>query len=123
MCIRRSFAALSVLAVLAASCSSQPATPAGAGAAAEPRPSPADIAGARWFAHVEALANDDMRGRETGSPEHRKAAEYIAEHFRAAGLEPAGTEGFLQAVSFKSRRIVEEESSLELVSRGKATPV
>ena len=37
---------------------------------------------ARWFAHVEALANDDMRGRETGSPEHRKAADYVADHFK-----------------------------------------
>ena len=42
---------------------------------------------ARWFAHVEALAGDDMRGRETGSPEHRKAAEYVAAKLQAAGLK------------------------------------
>jgi Zn-dependent M28 family amino/carboxypeptidase len=64
-----------------------------------------------------------MRGRETGSPEHRKAADYVSARFREAGLEPAGTDGFLQAVSFKSRQIVEAKSSLALVSRGTATPV
>jgi Zn-dependent M28 family amino/carboxypeptidase len=94
-------------------CSSEPSV------ASSSAPDPA----ARWFAHVEALANDGMRGRETGSPEHRKAAEYVAARFREAGLEPAGTEGFLQAVAFKSRRINETESSLALVAGGTAVPV
>ena len=80
-------------------------------------------AAARWFSHVEALANDDMRGRETGSPEHRKAAEYVAEHFKKAGLEPAGTDGYLQPVAFRSRQINEAQSSLALVRAGKAEPV
>ena len=34
----------------------------------------------RWWSHVTFLANDGMKGRDTGSPEHRKAAEYIADH-------------------------------------------
>ena len=72
----------------------------------------------RWWAHVEALASDDMRGREAGTPEHRKAAEYVAAQFRAAGLQPAGTDGFFQPVAFRVRRYVEAESRLELV-RGK----
>ena len=117
------FAVLSVASALAGGCSSPAATPVSNGSAEAAKPTAADAAAARWFAHVEALANDDMRGRETGSPEHRKAAEYVADHFLDAGLDPGGTEGFLQAVSFKSRRIVEAESSLALVSRGKATPV
>ena len=33
---------------------------------------------AKWWSHVTFLANDTMNGRDTGSPEHRKAAEYIA---------------------------------------------
>ena len=45
-----------------------------------------------------------MRGRETGSPEHRKAADYVAEHFKQAGLQPAGSSGYLQPVAFRSRR-------------------
>src|SRR6266852_2984292 len=44
----------------------------------------------RWWAHVEVLANDGMEGRNTGSPAHKRAADYVAEHFRQAGLEPVG---------------------------------
>ena len=47
--------------------------------------------GKRWWSYVEALANDQMRGRLTGSPEHRKAAEYVAQQFQKAGLKPAGS--------------------------------
>jgi Zn-dependent M28 family amino/carboxypeptidase len=79
--------------------------------------------GGRWWTHVQALASDEMRGRETGSPEHRKAAEYVAAQFRAAGLEPAGTDGFFQPVAFRVRRYVETESRLELVRGGTREPI
>ena len=64
-----------------------------------------------------------MRGRETGSPEHRKAADYVADQLSRAGVEPAGIAGFMQPVTFRSRKIVEEKSSLALVRRGRETPV
>jgi Zn-dependent M28 family amino/carboxypeptidase len=108
-------AAALVVSTLLGSCTSPAEPPGDAASTADP--------GARWFAHVEALANDGMRGRETGSPEHRKAADYVATQFKAAGLEPAGTDGFLQPVAFTSRRIVEAQSSLALVAGGKASPV
>jgi hypothetical protein len=80
--------------------------------------------GKRWWSYVEALANDQMRGRLTGSPEHRKAAEYVAQQFQKAGLKPAGSnpndkDGFLQPVKFKAWKLVEPESSLELIRNGK----
>ena len=56
-----------------------------------------------------------MKGRDTGSPEHRKAAEYIADHFKRPGSKPGGTKGYFQPVPFRSRRIVEAQSSLALV--------
>jgi Zn-dependent M28 family amino/carboxypeptidase len=114
---RHALPALASIALLAA-CTQSPA-PAANTTATGPSGDPA----ARWFSHVEALANDDMRGRETGSPEHRKAAEYIAEHFKAAGLQPAGTDGYVQPVAFRSRKINEARSSLALVRGGKAEPV
>ena len=40
-------------------------------------PVPAEAQAERWWGHVTALAHDSMRGRETGSPEHRRAAEYV----------------------------------------------
>jgi Zn-dependent M28 family amino/carboxypeptidase len=73
----------------------------------------------RWFAHVEALANDGMEGRNTGSPGHRRAARYVAAQFQQAGLEPAGVGGFIQPVRLKTRRIVEAKSGLALVRDGK----
>jgi len=76
--------------------------------------------GKRWWSYVDALANDDMQGRNTGSPEHLKAAQYVAEEYAKSGLKPAGVQGFLQPVKFKSRRLVESGCSLELIRGGKA---
>ncbi len=73
----------------------------------------------RWWSHVKMLADDAMEGRETGSAGHRRAAEYVASQFKSAGLEPAGTAGFIQPVPFNTRRIVERGSSLALVRGGK----
>ena len=71
--------------------------------------------GARWWSHVEALAGDDLEGRDTGSAGHRKAAEYVAREFARAGLQPAGTEGFFQPVKFRSKEIDEANTRVELV--------
>jgi len=49
-----------------------------------------DKTATRWFSHVEALANDGMEGRNTGSPGHKRAAEYVTAQFKKSGLEPAG---------------------------------
>ena len=90
-------------------------TLAGAGAHADAK---------RWWSFVESLANDGMEGRDTGSPGHKRAAEFVAAEFKKAGLEPAGVNGYIQPVKFKSRRILEEKSSLALVpsSGGAAKP-
>jgi Zn-dependent M28 family amino/carboxypeptidase len=78
----------------------------------------------RWWSHVEALAGDAMEGRNTGSPAHKRAAEYVAAQFQKAGLEPAGAAGgFVQPVKFKTRRIVEAQSSLAIVRDGKNDPL
>ena len=114
----RLLAAVAATAVLTA-CTAPAAGPGTAAAA----PAAGADAAARWFAHVEYLADDDMRGRETGSPEHRRAADYVADQFTRAGLEPAGIAGFKQPVTFRTRKIVEEKSSLALVRRGKTLPV
>ena len=77
----------------------------------------------RWWSHVEFLASDDMKGRNTGSPEHKRAAEYVAAQFQKAGLEPAGVGGSIQPVTFKTRQIDEAHSSLALVRNGKTEPL
>src|SRR5437870_11946165 len=78
----------------------------------------------RWWAHVEALANDGMEGRNTGSAGHKRAADYVAAQFKKSGLEPAGAAGgYIQPVAFKTRRIIEAKSSLALVAHGKTVPL
>lgn len=78
---------------------------------------------AMWWKHIEFLASDELAGRETGSPGHRRAADYVAAAFKRAGLKPAGTQGYFQPVKFISRKIVEERSSLSIVRNGKEEPV
>src|SRR5262245_50027750 len=46
-----------------------------------------------FLQHVKVLADDAMKGRETGTPENDQAAAYIADCLRAAGVEPAGEAG------------------------------
>ena len=75
--------------------------------------------GKSWWGYVNVLADDNMEGRETGSAGLQRAEAYVVEQLKAAGLEPAGPDGFYQAVKFKSRKIVESESSLALVRNGK----
>jgi len=79
--------------------------------------------GGRWWSHVQVLADDKMEGRNAGSLGHRRAAEYLAGEFEKAGLKPAGTAGYLQPVKFKVAQIVENQSSLEMVQKGKVTPL
>lgn len=43
--------------------------------------------------HVSLLASDKMEGRLTGTQGERRAAQYVAEMFQCAGLEPAGDKG------------------------------
>ncbi|PWT82123.1 MAG: peptidase M28 [Blastocatellia bacterium] len=79
--------------------------------------------GTRWWQHVQALANDSMAGRNTGTAEYQRAADYVAEQFQKAGLEPVGVNGYFQPVRFKTRTIVEAQSSLTLVRDGHVDPL
>ena len=72
-----------------------------------------------WWKHIEYLASDEMNGRNTGSPEHRKAAQYVAAEFEKAGLKPGGTAAYLQPVKFVSKTLDETKSSLVLIREGK----
>jgi len=47
---------------------------------------------------LQALANDDMQGRQPGTPGGERAARYLAGRFQEIGLAPAGDDGFLQPV-------------------------
>ena len=88
---------------------------AGIGVAAAP-----DAAATAWWSHVKVLADDRMRGRETGSPEDlAKAEAYVVEQLRK-GRPATGRcgGGYYQTVKFQSRQIVESASSAALVRDG-----
>jgi hypothetical protein len=52
-----------------------------------------------WWHTTEALSNDSMEGRDTGSAAYQRAAEMVAARFKAAGLQPAGENGsYFQSV-------------------------
>ena len=91
--------------------------------AAAQSPSPAGFDGKTWWDHVKVLAADDMEGRETGSPGLAKAAAYIIEQAQKDGLQPAGSDGFCQPVTLRSKQIDESQSSLTLVRNGQEEPL
>lgn len=50
---------------------------------------------------VNYLASDKLEGRRTGSAGEKLAAEYISQQFKKAGLQPKGTDGYLQPFDVK----------------------
>ncbi len=79
--------------------------------------------GRRWWSHVQVLADDKMEGRETGSRGYQRAADYVVERFRAAGLKPAGVDGYRQPVDLQVTQIDPARCSLESVLDGKVHPI
>src|ERR1039457_5738167 len=69
--------------------------------------------GDRWWAYVQFLADDKLHGCDTASEGYREAVKYVAGNMETLGLKPAGTSGYLQAVKFETRQLVEEESSID----------
>jgi Zn-dependent M28 family amino/carboxypeptidase len=79
--------------------------------------------GNSWWSHVKYLADDSLEGRDTGSEGLRKAQAYAVDQFKKAGLEPAGSDGFYQPVSFMQYELDETKSSLALVANGETKPL
>jgi hypothetical protein len=52
---------------------------------------------------VSFLANDKLEGRQTGTQGEVLASEYLIKRFKEIGVQPKGTEGFLQSFSFKPK--------------------
>lgn len=79
--------------------------------------------GKQWWSHIQFLASDNLEGRDTGSPGFEKAADYVAGQFRAAGLEPAGVDGYRQPMDFQVMKIDESRCALDLLRDGKTQPL
>jgi hypothetical protein len=74
-----------------------------------------------WWHTTEALSNDGMQGRDTGSAAYQRAADYVANRFKAAGLAPVGENGgYFQAVPMHQIDVVPDGTSFTLVGPGGA---
>ncbi|MBC8063236.1 MAG: hypothetical protein H7Y17_00275, partial [Chlorobia bacterium] len=51
------------------------------------------------------FASDEMRGRDTPSPELDIAALWISAQFEQAGLEPVGKDGYFQNATFREKPV------------------
>ena len=60
------------------------------------------------------LADDSQKGRETGSEAEKQSANYLAERFKNMGLEPKGTNGYLQPFTFKPKTNPHGEASFTM---------
>jgi len=91
------------------------------GSVAAKRPAPrAKADGLKALAHVKYLASDEFKGRKAGTPEYRRAAEYVAAEMAKAGLKPGGENGtWFQEVPFKNWTTFEQPIRLEVVSPGR----
>lgn len=96
---------------------------AACGAAAPAAPSPEaaletaamTITAEDMASRIGALAHDSMAGRDTPSPELEKAAVYLADHFRAVGLQPAGQEGtFIHRYDLTTASLLPDETTLHV---------
>jgi len=72
----------------------------------------------RWWAHVKALGNDSLAGRDTGSDGYRRAAAYVVQQFQRAGLKAAGENGtWYQTVPLRVMRLRTDQSEISLVRK------
>ena len=78
-------------------------------------PAETEAAVERYMEHVRVLAAPEMRGRGAGMPELDRAADYIAERLRTAGLEPAGDNGtYLQPFELTTGASMGERNSMQI---------
>jgi hypothetical protein len=88
---------------------------------AQPHPRDREIHDAdtlAWWHTTEALSNDSMEGRDTGSQAYQRAADYVAARFKAAGLAPAGENGtYFQTVPMHEVAVTPEGTRFTLIAR------
>ncbi len=69
--------------------------------------------------HINFLASDELKGRDSGSEEIFKAAEYIADEFAEYGLKPAFDDGYFQEFSLIKNIELTDNNFLTFKTNGK----
>ena len=91
---------------------------AGSVAAATETENPAKIRAESIRAHLEFLASDLLEGRDAGTRGYDLAANYVASMYQQIGLQPAGTNGFMQPVPLRSSILVPKSVVLTVQGAG-----
>lgn len=68
--------------------------------------------------HIRVLADDSLEGRAPGTPGYEGASRYVEAFFTEMGLEPAGDDGFRQAVPLQRSTTNERLSGLSFRHEG-----
>jgi len=86
---------------------------------------PTGSAGAqRIEADVRALADQRMQGRRTGTAGYERAAQFVADRFRALGLQPAGDDGtFFQRVPLLASTRIADGARFVVARRDRDIPL
>jgi hypothetical protein len=107
----RAAAPLVLLALAGCAAGAPSAPPAGPAPAPAPSPSGVQITPEHVRGRVYALADDSMRGRATGTPGARMAADFLVAELRRMGVRPAGDDGTYLARVPLVRENVQVEAS------------
>ncbi|QEC68045.1 M28 family peptidase [Panacibacter ginsenosidivorans] len=62
-------------------------------------------------AHIKYLADDKLEGRRTGTPGETLAMQYIVDQFNKNGLQPKGTNGFVQEFEINEGKQFEDSGN------------
>jgi hypothetical protein len=76
-----------------------------------------EITSAEIKEHISFLASDALKGRDSGTEEIKKAADYISKEFRTYGLKPLFDGDFLQEFSFIKTIELTNKNSLTLFTK------
>ena len=70
---------------------------------------------------VAFLASDELEGRQTGTEGEKKAATYVSKRFKELGLQPKGTQNYLQPFSFRPKTNPHDEVKFDVNGDGTIT--
>jgi hypothetical protein len=82
---------------------------------------PVSIAPDAILEHIKFLSSDEMKGRGDGSPELEVAADYVAQQFKAVGLQPGGTtDGWFQPFQLNAGLTIGKGNELSVSTTGRS---
>ena len=73
-----------------------------------------EILSNRLIEHIKVLSSDEMKGRGNGGPELDRAADYIRNQFKAAGLQPGWKGEWIQPFELIAGLTIGQQNTLTI---------